>query len=81
MVRIRDPAQADEGIDGAERRSRPPRHRPVAWATLPVGALGIYTWGTWGAVPFFSSMACSTASLGFPLARMRPRHGVQDALV
>ena len=81
MVQDRHPAQADEGADEAHGRAGHPRHdhlarrlrRPSDARRLLPGARG-------GPCRSSSATACSTARDGFALARMRPRHGIQDAL-
>ncbi len=66
MERSDGPALRDTALWlGLTAAGRRPRH-------LHLGHLG--------RVPSSSSTASSTAPLGLPLARMRPRHGVQDAL-
>jgi hypothetical protein len=66
------------------QRSDGPAIRDTAiWlgSMLALAAVGTYFWGTWICVPFFLAYGVLYGSASdIPLARMRPWHGLQDAL-
>jgi len=67
-----------------KRRDGPAIRDTLIWLAALVisGALGVHFWGSWTAGPVLPGLrGALRIILGQPLARMRPWHGVQDALV
>ena len=82
VVPHRHSAQADEGADAAHRRPGDPRHahlaRPAGRSSAPAAS---GSGARWWCVPFFFAYGVLYgSSTRLALARMRPRHRLQDAL-
>ena len=81
VVRHADPAQADEGADGAERRAGHPRHRDLAGPHPRLRCAGRRHLGQLvGRAGVRRLRHALWRLLRLALARSRPRHGVQDRL-